>query len=404
MVSLSDALEEPGEGDYSDEARQRFGLLAGELRYLRAHAGEPLLDLVRRIIDTTGIDVELASSVSPAAQARRDNLDLFVKAVAEFQAVDGTVTLPALLAYLQAEDEYGSGLDVATPTEADSVKLLTVHRSKGLEWDAVFLVGVADSKFPSGTSRTKWTNGPAVLPSPLRGDADDLPGLSGWSSADLRQLTADTKAHELTEELRLGYVALTRARHLLVVSSYCWSERTTPLGPSPYQQTLRTTLERWGQQPELWRDKPAKSDPNPVAALPTGRPWPMEAHAGEVERRLRAAELVHTAIARQAATPEGASRPLPPTTRRSTWWRPPGSTSGTTSSSGCWSRPGWTAPRTSTYRCPRASRRPPWPGCATTRTGWPPTWPARCRGSRRPRRASAPASTPGWRPASASRS
>ena len=91
-----------------------------------------------------------------------------------------------------------------------------------------------------------------------------------------------------------------------MVSSYCWSERTTPLGPSPYQQTLRTTLERWGQQPELWRDKPAKSDPNPVAALPTGRPWPMEAHAGEVERRLRAAELVHTAIARQAATPDGA--------------------------------------------------------------------------------------------------
>ncbi len=400
VVSLSDALEDPGEGDYSDEARQRFGLLAGELRYLRAHAGEPLLDLVRRIIDTTGIDVELASSVSPAAQARRDNLDLFVKAVAEFQAVDGTVTLPALLAYLQAEDEYGSGLDVATPTEADSVKLLTVHRSKGLEWDAVFLVGVADSKFPSGTSRTKWTNGPAVLPSPLRGDAEDLPGLSGWSSADLKRLTADTKAHELTEELRLGYVALTRARHLLVVSSYCWSERTTPLGPSPYQQTLRTSLERWGLQPELWRDKPAKSDPNPVAALPTGRPWPMEAHAGEVERRLRAAELVHAAIARQAGAPDGAAA----ATRRSTWWRPPGSTSGTTSSSGCWSRPGWTAPRTSPYRCPRACRRPHWPGCATTRTGWPPTWPARCRDSRRPRPASAPASTPGWRPASASRS
>ena len=54
-----------------------------------AAVGEPLLDLVRRIIDTTGIDVELASSVSPAAAARRDNLDLFVKAVAEFQAVDG---------------------------------------------------------------------------------------------------------------------------------------------------------------------------------------------------------------------------------------------------------------------------------------------------------------------------
>src|SRR5918911_3156753 len=102
-----------------------MGLLSDGLRPLRLFGGEPLLDLVRRIIDTTGIDVELASSVSPAARARRDNLDLFVKAVAEFQAVDGDVTLPALLAYLQAEDEFGTGLDAATPTDADSVKLLT---------------------------------------------------------------------------------------------------------------------------------------------------------------------------------------------------------------------------------------------------------------------------------------
>jgi len=302
VVSLSDALEDPGEGDYSAEARERFALLAGELRYLRAHAGEPLLDLVRRIIDTTGIDVELASSVSPAAQARRDNLDLFVKAVAEFQAVDGSVTLPALLAYLQAEDEYGSGLDVATPTEADSVKLLTVHRSKGLEWDAVFLVGVAEGRFPTGTTRTKWLNGPAVLPNPLRGDARDLPALSGWSAAELKQVADDSKAHELQEELRLGYVALTRARHLLVVSSYCWSpQRKTPLGPSPYQHTLRDSLARWGDEPELWEDKPGKGSLNPLDELSSGLPWPMEAHAGEVERRLRAAELVLEALARRAA-------------------------------------------------------------------------------------------------------
>ena len=38
-----------------------------------------------------------------------------MKAVAEFQAVDGDVTLPALLAYLEAEDDFGNGLDVATP-------------------------------------------------------------------------------------------------------------------------------------------------------------------------------------------------------------------------------------------------------------------------------------------------
>jgi DNA helicase-2/ATP-dependent DNA helicase PcrA len=302
VVSLSDALEDPGEEDYSSEALERFRLLAGELRYLRAHAGEPLLDLVRRIVDTTGIDVELASSVSPAAQARRDNLDLFVKAVAEFQAVDGTVTLPALLAYLQAEDEFGSGLDAATPTAADSVKLLTVHRAKGLEWDTVFLVGVAEGRFPSGTSRTKWTAGPAVLPSPLRGDAADLPQLAGWSASDLRQLALDTREHEQTEERRLAYVAVTRARHQLVVSSYCWSPtRKTPLGPSRFQVTLRDTLARWHAEPELWLDTPDKGSANPLEAIASGRPWPMEAHAGEVERRLRAAEQVRSAIARQVA-------------------------------------------------------------------------------------------------------
>ncbi len=82
VPSLMDALEDPGEGDYSPAARERFALLAEELRVLRQHVGEPLLDLVRRIVDTTGIDVELASSVSPAVRARRDNLDLFVKGVA----------------------------------------------------------------------------------------------------------------------------------------------------------------------------------------------------------------------------------------------------------------------------------------------------------------------------------
>ena len=65
VVSLSDALDDPGDAPYSTEARERFALLSEELRRLRQHAGEPLLDLVRRIIDTIGLDVELASSVSP---------------------------------------------------------------------------------------------------------------------------------------------------------------------------------------------------------------------------------------------------------------------------------------------------------------------------------------------------
>ncbi len=308
VVSLCDALDDPGTGErwsYSEEARERFAMLSDELRDLRRHASEPLLDLVRRIIDTTGIDIELASSVSPAAQSRRENLDLFVKAVAEFQAIDGAVTLPALLAYLETEDELGNGLDVATPTDADSVKLLTVHRAKGLEWDTVFLVGVVDGKFPTTRGRTKWTSGPAVLPTPLRGDARDLPSAAGHTAADLDAVAEQWKRHEAQEELRLGYVAFTRAKRSLVVSSYVWGPtQQKPLGPSPYQRVVREALEEWQDADEPWPELPEDGAVNPLRARSETAPWPAAEHTPEVVRRLEAAEVVRAALARHEAGEE----------------------------------------------------------------------------------------------------
>jgi DNA helicase II / ATP-dependent DNA helicase PcrA len=295
IACLDDALHDPGSAAYSAEALERFALLAGELRVLRGHVGEPLLDVVRRIVDTTGADVELASAVSPAAAARRDNLDLFVKAVADFQSVDGDVSLQALLAYLTAEDDQGNGLDVATPTAADSVKLLTVHRSKGLEWASVFLVGVGKDRFPSNRSRTLWTSSPAVLPAPLRGDAADLPQLGGHDKKALDAYRAATRDHDATEELRLGYVAFTRAAHRLSVTSYCWTQRATPFGPSSYQQVVREQLEAWGEPVDGWLDAPAKGDPNPYAAEDPSKPWPVDGMGAEALRRRAAAELVHAA-------------------------------------------------------------------------------------------------------------
>jgi DNA helicase-2/ATP-dependent DNA helicase PcrA len=290
IASLCDALDDPGDLPYSEEARQRFGLLADELRRLRSAIGEPILDLVRRIIDTIGIDVELASSVSPAAAARRDNLDLFVQAVAEFQAVDGQVTLAALLAWLEAEDEFGQGLDVATPSEADSVKLLTVHRAKGLEWDVVFLVGVTERKFPTNRTRSSWLTVPFVMPAELRGDARDLPQLTGHTPDDIIALGKRAKEHEALEELRLGYVAWTRARHLLSASAWCWAGHLkAPLGPSDYLRRTCEAMTTWGGEPEQWMDTPAKGSISPYAADSPDLPWPISHRTAEVERRQDAA-------------------------------------------------------------------------------------------------------------------
>jgi DNA helicase-2/ATP-dependent DNA helicase PcrA len=293
VASLGDALESPGELPYSAEARARFALLAAELRRLRSAVGEPILDLVRRIIDTCGIDVELASSASPAASARRDNLDLFVQAVAEFQAVDGQVTLAALLAWLEAEDSFGQGLDVATPSEADSVKLLTVHRAKGLEWDVVLIPGVTERKFPTDRTRSTWLTVPFVMPGRLRGDARDRPALAGHTPADIAAFLTATKEHERIEELRLAYVAWTRARHHLRVTGWCFSPTIKAgRGPSVYlEATVRALADR-GVLPDPWRDRPTKDDPNPYAALDHDLPWPMSHHTPEVARRHDAATLV----------------------------------------------------------------------------------------------------------------
>ena len=295
IVSLCDALDDPGDGSYaySGPARERFALLSQELRMLRRHSGETLLDLVRLIVDTTGIDVELSSSTSEAAAARRDNLDLFVKAVADFQAIDGDHSLGSLLAYLEAEDELGTGLDVATPTEADSVKLLTVHRAKGLEWDAVFMVGVSERKFPTERSRSLWTSVGWVLPSPLRGDAPDLPQLGERSRAGIEEFKQRSRAHEAVEELRLGYVAVTRARHLLSVSSHWRLFRGAPIGPSRYQQAVVEAMATRGLAPDPWTPEPEVEQ---LAAIgPDPQPWPVTEHTAEALRRLEAAELVRDA-------------------------------------------------------------------------------------------------------------
>ena len=248
---------------------------------LRAHVGEPLLDIVRRIIETTGVDVELASAVTPAAAARRDNLDLFVRAVADFQAVDGDVTLLALLAYLTAEDEESKGLEVVAPSAADSVKLLTVHRAKGLEWGAVFLAGVCVGRFPLDRSRTLWTSSPAVLPAPLRGDAADLPQLARLRQGGARAYRDDTRAHEA----RGGAAARATSRSPAPRTGSRSRRSAGARGRRRSarrrtRQLVREQLEEWGETVDDWLDAPVEGRPQPVR-----RRGPVEAVAAHRHRR-----------------------------------------------------------------------------------------------------------------------
>ena len=105
----------------------------------------------------------------------------------------------------------------------------------------MFCVGVGETRFPSNRSRTLWTSSPAVLPAPLRGDRADQPQLHGYDRAALEAYRAATREHDAEEELRLGYVAFTRAAHHLAVTSYVWAQRAS-LGSGP------NGLARWGRR------------------------------------------------------------------------------------------------------------------------------------------------------------
>ena len=219
VVSLLDALDSPGEAAYSSEARERFARLSAELAWLRRHSDEPVLDLTRRVISTIGLDVELMATPEFARNSRRDQLGAFLDAVAAYVDVDGDASLPVCLAICRRRASR-VGLEQAVPSDREAVKL-TVHKAKGLEWEAVFLPALMKGVFPSDRVTDNWVMNPAVLPADLRGDADD-PQLTETTYAGMVDYKQQLSRQQLLAEDRLAYVAVTRAKRLLVGTGHSW--------------------------------------------------------------------------------------------------------------------------------------------------------------------------------------
>jgi ATP-dependent helicase/nuclease subunit A len=106
----------------------------------------------------------------------------------------------------QAADEGQAGEAPIVEEGSDGVRLMTVHKAKGLEFPVVILADMTAKLVPFEASRY----------------IDHERGLSairigGWSPKDLIDFSASEKERERSEGVRLAYVAATRARDLLVV-------------------------------------------------------------------------------------------------------------------------------------------------------------------------------------------
>ncbi|AEW96403.1 MULTISPECIES: ATP-dependent helicase [Streptomycetaceae] len=308
VVSLADALEtflEPqGHDDglpFSAEARVRFALLAAEIRDLRRSLADPLMDILHRVLAVTGLEVELAASPYALAARRRETLQNFLDVAAGFAALDGATTLASFLAFLRTAEQYEKGLDSSLPGGDNTVKVMTAHKSKGLEWDVVAVPGLVKDAFPSGRVRELWPWHGQVLPYPLRGDAATLPQVTQWTKKGLDAFKEEMKGHNATEELRLGYVTFTRPRSLLLASGHWWGPtQRRRRGPSEFLLRLREHCEEGHGEVEHWAEEPADDAENPALDRPADHVWPLPLDPGAFARRKDAADTVRALL---AATP-----------------------------------------------------------------------------------------------------
>ena len=141
-----------------------------------------------------------------------------------FEPVEGELTLRAFLDYVDAVEALEKEeWEPVQPSDDDAVKVMTIHQAKGLEFDHVFVPGVASGLMPSKRIQQNPAERGYSLDFELRGDAAILPTFDGV----LSHFKRDLQAQEVIEERRTMYVALTRARR-------------TRCGSAPRTGTART--------------------------------------------------------------------------------------------------------------------------------------------------------------------
>ena len=195
--SFADALQAAAEGKVpmlNSRSEKAIAAFVELLDDLRGHLDEDLGDLVEAVLERSGYRRELESSTDPQELARLDNLNELVSVAHEFGTDQANAAAALEASDFEDEDVPDTGVlaafleRVSLVSDTDEipehgagvVTLMTLHTAKGLEFPVVFVTGWEDGMFPH-----------------------------------MRSLDDPT---ELSEERRLAYVGITRARQRLYVS------------------------------------------------------------------------------------------------------------------------------------------------------------------------------------------
>lgn len=228
------------------------------LQEANAAANLELVDFISWAERALGLDVEAAARVDVNEVGARALAALRAQATS-FKAQNPEAGAQVFLGWLNAAQDQERGLELPEVEPAPgAVQVLTVHASKGLEWDIVVVPGLVEANFPSYRSRPKedytvlansWITQVSEFPHTLRRDYDSLPpcpfiGLSPQAGKDAilaagEEYRSELGKWEVAEERRLAYVAYTRARsQLLLTTSHYAALSKTPKMTSRFLKEL----------------------------------------------------------------------------------------------------------------------------------------------------------------------
>jgi superfamily I DNA/RNA helicase/RecB family exonuclease len=286
----------------AEPARRVAALLAtGEDAIKKGGSAEDVLWAVWDASGLAGQWQQASAAGGPAGAAADRDLDavlaLFDKA-AHF-ADSMPPGAPGLFADSLSGQEIAGDTLAERAVREDCVRILTAHRSKGLEWDVVLVAGVQEETWPDLRIRGSLLGVDELAEAVHLGLSEaGLPRLSeaGHTSRVAADVDAAMLAAKLlAEERRLFYVAVTRARRRLVVTAAggeTVSDKAGDLRPSRFLTELAgddIPVERVADSQHRWLSMSALVADLRRAAADTGRPPAVRQAAAAQLARLAAA-------------------------------------------------------------------------------------------------------------------
>ena len=196
---LRRAAEEPELAEaLSEEGHAAIGRLTRDLvRYMELGREMPTGELLYQFLVDSGWLARMSRAATARDEAEVQNISKFFQRVRDASRALRYDNVREFVRHLDALIEAGEDPAVAeADVETPAVRVLTVHKAKGLEFPVVFLVNLVQDRFPSRRRR----------------EALELP------AALTRDRPPAGDAH-LQEERRLFYVGMTRARRELYLTS-----------------------------------------------------------------------------------------------------------------------------------------------------------------------------------------